>query len=155
MSVSVNSRKTNLFYDLLPKHLQDYVYAYDSTYHNLFISQHFKQELFHGYFQLKAVQQNAKIIIRNWLLQLAQNKEDWTNDWLLLLNGRWMLNERHYFEWQDHDEIFNVHFITKHDALYFKLLPLGIPYKHIYGHDGFFTRDHNGHLYINTQLQTF
>ena len=49
-----------------------------------------------------------------------------------------MKDEKHYFEWQDHDEIFHVHFIHKGTILLFKLMPLGIQYKESYGVDGLF-----------------
>jgi hypothetical protein len=159
MSVSVKSSFVNLFYDVLPKTLQDYVYSYDGTYHNVCL----KEDVKGGYFQLKAVRQKAEYIIGEWLLEKARQRTYWTNSWLLMDNGLWMEDEEHYKEWQDHSEVFKVHFIVKDARLYFKLMPLGVPYRQSYGVDGFFqyfdtVNDdyefvpvygaHNGHIYM-------
>ena len=88
-------------------------------------------------FHSSIVQGKCKKMIHDWLIDQAKQKTDWDNDWLLLQNGLWMEDESHFFEWQEHDEIFRIHLFPTRSVIYFKLLPPHIMYSEECGFDGF------------------
>ena len=53
----------------------------------------------------------------------AMNSKEWWRGLVVMENGVWLEDENVAFEWQEHTEVFNLHFERKNSVVYFKLLP--------------------------------
>ena len=53
----------------------------------------------------------------------AMNSKEWWRGLVVMENGVWLEDENVAFEWQEHAEVFNLHFERKNSVVYFKLLP--------------------------------
>ena len=53
----------------------------------------------------------------------AMNSKEWWRGLVVMENGAWLEDENVAFEWQEHAEVFNLHFERKNSVVYFKLLP--------------------------------
>jgi hypothetical protein len=51
------------------------------------------------------------------------NSKEWWRGLVVMENGVWLEDENVAFEWQEHAEVFNLHFERKNSVVYFKLLP--------------------------------
>ena len=51
------------------------------------------------------------------------NSKEWWRGLVVMENGAWLEDENVAFEWQEHAEVFNLHFERKNSVVYFKLLP--------------------------------
>lgn len=92
------------------------------------------------YFEKPTIQNKARRVIHEWIQKLSTEKGYWTNNLLKLQDGLWHESENTVYEWQDCDSIFNIHFFSDGDVLYFKLLPVDTPYRQTLSNnfDGFF-----------------
>jgi chemotaxis protein histidine kinase CheA len=53
----------------------------------------------------------------------AMKSKEWWSGLVVMENGVWLEDEKVAFEWQEHAEVFNLHFERKNSVVYFKLLP--------------------------------
>ena len=53
----------------------------------------------------------------------AMNSKEWWRGLVVMEKGVWLEDENVAFEWQEHAEVFNIHFERKNSMVYFKLLP--------------------------------
>ena len=53
----------------------------------------------------------------------AMKSKEWWSGLVVMENGVWLQYEKVAFEWQEHAEVFNLHFERKNSVVYFKLLP--------------------------------
>jgi hypothetical protein len=134
--------------NLLPKELVDHIYEYDQTY-RIFHKPDFKAEVENGYLRLPSVQEKVKERIHEEFRYMENNRDTWGNDDVFLQNGLWMYNENCHYEWQDHDEVFKLHFKIGSGNIYFKLIGTKNrwqKYDPDEEHDGYLRRGENGNL---------
>ena len=80
------------------------------------------------------------LCIHKWIDHMKLNKEYWSSEYFIMDNGLWMENERHFKEWQSHNDVFHIHLYHSAGDIYFKLLPIGNSFNNEL-YDGVLTND--------------
>lgn len=119
----------SLTFASLPKELVSHIFEYDPTYHGYFKSKDFEKSIEGGFYRLENIRRKSKIRIHAFFTEWKRTKNYWENEYLVMDRGLWMFDERHQYEWQNDEDIFNIHWVPMKDCLGFKILPLDKKYE--------------------------